>query len=253
MREATSQDLAELNISEETAQEIADTNIEQAYYDRAQLSEEQLAGLGYTDEQISILKQYDGSTITANSPILKASASCTGTASKVSTSTSKIAFKYSWSWSSAPVYMHTDKVAVKWQAYNSNSSAIDVTNKQSTSVNYYWMNGKYNTAKSISTPTLSTFNGCSANIPVQEPKELNGEANFIWAKSGSTTVTLSKSNSNISYIKFSGSYGHLQLSIATSISVDVGAGISISFSPNSVTKTATITRKLTSSGTLTSI
>lgn len=253
MRDATPEELKKLNISEQTAEEIANIDIEDAYYERAQLPEEQLRAYGYTDEQIAILKAYDGSAITADSPVVAAAASCTGTASKVSASTSKIAYKYTWTWSSAPVFMRTDKVATNWAAYNSSSSPIDVSNSQSTSVKYYWLStGGYNITKTISTPTSSSFKGCSADITMQYAKERNGNADSIWAKSGSTTVTLTKSGSNISYIKFAASYGHAKIKLA-SISVSA-SGLSISFGPSiNVQKLATVTKKLTSSGALTSI
>lgn len=87
---------------------------------------------------------------------------------------------------------------------------------------------------------------------MQYAKERNGNADSIWAKSGSTTVTLTKSGSNISYIKFAASYGHAKIKLA-SISVSA-SGLSISFGPSiNVQKLATVTKKLTSSGALTSI
>lgn len=256
MREATPQELQDMHISQEEANEIAEIDIEQAYYERAQLPEAQLRAYGYTDEQIVILKAYDGSTITSNSPVVAAAATCTGTVSAVSASTSKIVFRYNWSWSSAPLFMYTDKMAIAWKAFNSSSSEIDVNNTQSTSVRYLWTStGGYCTTEFLSPSTsIDTFTGCSANITMQYPRERNGNADFIWAKSGSTTVTLTKVNSNISYIKLSGSYGHTSIQIGISVSFGEGSLPSISFAPSTkVTKYATVTKKLTSSGTLTSI
>ncbi len=254
MREATPQELREMNISQEEANEIAELDIEGAYYERAQLPESQLRAYGYTYEQIAILKAYDGSTITSDTPVVAASASCTGSASKVSASTSKIAFKYTWTWSSAPLFMRTDKVAVKWKAYNANSVAIDVNCSKSTTVNYYWLSsGNYNCDKNPTTSLINMNEGCSADVVMQYAKENNGNADSIWAKKGTTTVTLTKSSTNISYIKFSGSYGHAYVGFEGGISVG-GEGISISFTPTTqITTYATVNKKLTSSGVLSNL
>ena len=254
MREATPQELHKMGISQEEANEIAELDIESAYYERAQLPESQLRAYGYTDEQIAVLKAYDGSKITSDSPVVAAAASCTGSASKVSASTSKIAFKYTWTWSSAPVFMRTDKAAVKWKAYNANSVAMDVNCNMSTTVNYYWLSsGNYNSDKKLSTSLINMNEGCSTDVTMQYAKENNGNADSIWAKKGTTTVTLTKSSANISYIKFSGSYAHARITINGGISVS-GDGISISFQPiGSITTHATVNKKLTSSGTLSNL
>lgn len=254
MREATPQELHKMGISQEKANEIAELDIESAYYERAQLPESQLRAYGYTDEQIAVLKAYDGSKITSDSPVVAAAASCTGSASKVSASTSKIAFKYTWTWSSAPVFMRTDKAAVKWKAYNSNSVEIDVNCSRSTTVSYYWLSlGSYNSAKNPTTSLINMNEGCSADIVMQYAKENNGNADSIWAKKGTTTVTLTKSSTNISYIKFSGSYAHARMVCNPGISVE-GDGISISFAPaENLATHATVNKKLTSSGTLSNL
>lgn len=84
--------------------------IEELYLERANLSEEELISqFGYSQEQISILKAYDGSPIENNPQLRAISATYTRSISKVVASRTKISAKLQWECSQRPISFSINK------------------------------------------------------------------------------------------------------------------------------------------------
>ena len=96
-------ELMDAGLTEAEIEELREFSFEEAFLERAQLDRESLAALGYTEEQINVLKAYKGEPITDDSPILLASATCSGYFSYVSTGTNSLSFNYHWIWSAPPM------------------------------------------------------------------------------------------------------------------------------------------------------
>lgn len=58
--------LLDSGYSQNTIDEIKNTSIEEALYERAQLTEDELRNMGYSPEKIKRLKEYDGSPLSEN-------------------------------------------------------------------------------------------------------------------------------------------------------------------------------------------
>lgn len=257
-REATAREIKKAGLSDSQVEELSETNIEKLFLERAQLPESELRAYGYADNEINILKAYDGSEITPSSSILAAAAKCTGSLKAVSASTSKYQFQYTWNWNHKPLYTSEDKVAITWAAFNSKSAHIDCSNVQTTKLKYYWTtDGKYYKTKSAKASTESSFTGCSTKFQLLTSKlRPDGNQGAIWVKTGTTTVTLGKEKAAISYIKFSGGYAHRKRLYSGTISVSLFDPLSSSFSffpPEKVQTMNQKTAKLTSKGKFTYI
>lgn len=129
-----------------SSQEIASSRtflIENALYQRAQLSEAELAQkYGYSQLQIDILKAYDGRDLKDYPQIRLVAANLSGSISSPSHSNQSITAKLVWSWSGVPAfYSYTDVLAVRWQGLNASaqniSLALNTNNGSTASVAYY--------------------------------------------------------------------------------------------------------------------
>lgn len=245
LRDMSEKKLSTLGYSSEESELIRNLDIEGLVLERASLSKDRLAALGYSAAEIAILKDYKGERITANSPVLAASATCTGTFVKVSISSSTaIKFKYIFSWSSCPLIQGTDKVGVRWAASNTESDYLACTTSSlSGQVNYYsdltgaFLYTSYKTPK-----TSSGFNGRQYSFDVKVPHDDPAEADWVWAKSGNMSIQLeptanyNQPNPNvvITAVEVYGAVGHKIISgiIDVGISNDGDANsVGITFTP----------------------
>lgn len=232
--------------STEEIQVFRNFSPEEVYLERSHYDVHILHGMGYTDEQIQIIKAYDGSEITYNSPILKASAVCTGKIEFVSYSASLgFRFRYRFNWSTVPVFQHRDYVAVNWVAYDSNGYEISTScTAKITEIDYYITETTTYLAADWPSATVMNynFNGYKAGYDVSVLRTAsNGDSVWTWAKAGNMLLTIEPDGSKaISTVKAFGAVGHQTLGGSTSVGFSTGAGgssISFSFTPTSTYST----------------
>lgn len=256
MAACTDDELLDSGMTEAEIAEFRAFSLEDAFLERGKLPEKQLQVLGYTQEQIRVLKEYDGSPITDDSPVLLASATCTGSIRSVSASASKISFQYQWQWSTPPAIQKKDKMAVTWLGVTPSASIISVSaTYRHYCVNYYSSTtGAYVKYISGSPTSLSGFNGYSLGydmvIPIPETSDGSLTA---WAKYGYMSFNIEPDGAaKMGLLKVAGGVGHASSALAGSVGVSAsssGVGVSISFTPvSTVSRVAYVNYTIKSDG-----
>ena len=113
--------LAEAGYEESDILELKNTSIEELLYQRAQMPQSELQSLGYSAEQISVLKEYDGGPISQNSQLQEASADLTGYLYVQSSGRTAMSIMFNWTWNSPPIfsgYGITDSVGCSFVGTN---------------------------------------------------------------------------------------------------------------------------------------
>lgn len=240
-RESSLQELASMGISPQTAKEIANTDIEGLVSSRAKWSTSKLEAYGYTDDEIDVLKSYDGSPITSSSAVVQsAAAKCTAKAFAIESGKTKVKFRYRFKWSHLPMLSDSDKIAVRWCAYDSHPYDFAVDATHYARVKYYY-GDKARFMDRLTTRFKADESGCSDGCSRKFSLKKKDSASKLncWAKRSWITVTLKATGtSKINYVKFSGAYGHTYVTPNPSIGISFPVpSISISFSPTSKVKT----------------
>lgn len=237
-KQATDEELKRKGYSESEIKEIREFSYEEAMLERAKCSDAELHAIGYTDEQIKILRAYDGSELTENSPVLAATAVCTGTAyfNGYNSSLSKLSFVYKFTWNVKPFWCGTDTMAVSWRAIAPNATTINTsaTSRRATIYYYSTTTGNYYSSIDYSTSLMSGFDGYKTsydmliNVPLQPDDTI-----AAWGKEGYFRISLEPDGDNvINMIKVYGAVGHVSTTITGSIGFTTGDNPwSFSFTP----------------------
>ena len=129
--------------------------IENELLEKAALSVDELSKLGYDNNQIAILKNYDGQAIEDAPELRGVFAGMTAKFFKSSASTSSLKVRVFWEWSNAPALAGdpiTDLIAMRWQGTNTGGRPLNVafnSSKSSANVNYYTRDGEYKFNRSV--------------------------------------------------------------------------------------------------------
>lgn len=199
------------------------------------LSDDALSENGYSREQISIIRSFDGSE--AEMRRLGATLTLSATAKDFSYdgNYSHGTLSYSWSWGSVPAFKMQDMIAASWNnwAVTSNSS----------SVNYYNVNtGAYYTTKSA---TFSQDGNGVLGAGHKFSESLSD--NYYYAKSGTGYFKVKSDVHAKKDFYYYIAYGHSQLIASINFSVGIGGGdASISFTTGTVIADDTKGSKVTS-------
>lgn len=226
--ESTDSELKERGLTTTEIKELKEINIEEAFLEQAKLPEEVLLKYGYTDEQVELIKNYDGSPITRESKMFKASATISAGITLNTYGEDEYKFTYSWVWSGKPFNNGKDIVAMRWATYNSNANAVASTIRtKSSNVEYYDFYGDFysSTSPSISSEEDSIY----FTFPLEKKNDLGSE--YVWAKEGYIKATVKKVASSLHYIRIRGSYGKSTTSIIPGITIGK-EGVSFTFSPS---------------------
>lgn len=238
IRERQSMSDEELLLNGFTEEDIANIrsfNIELALIERASLDVEQLKGMGYSNEQIALLKNYDGSPLTADSPVLAAAATCTGyiTNDRYDAVNNTLAFTYRFLWSNVPLYQYTDVFSLTWQAVNDNALAIS---SSANVVMAYVMyisttTGEFINQTNLTTSIVPGFNGYRASYDVCIPYQGSADTLWIWAERGTMHVQVKPDGANtLNIIKAYGAVAHKKIVGSYSVGYTPGANMAFSFS-----------------------
>ena len=190
--------------------------------------------MGYTIEQIALLKTYDGSPLEDNPQMRGTFASLNGTLFVMTPTSTKMGVRLEWEWTNEPVLSGTaisDIVTCGFSAVDTNSSVIVVTAKNlSCSVNYYAGDTKLAT-RSQTITQVDPHGHVESTFAMGQI--INGEQG--WAKSGYFIVYAAEevTVNRLYSVNFKFGYGHQILTSAPSISVSFGAtgsgGIGLTF------------------------
>lgn len=206
---------------------------ERLYLERAAIDEDTLLNeYGYTEEQVKILKAYDGGPIEEHPELRRASATLSAYIYAKNCSTSKLNVYADWSWNGTPIPCGpgiTDGVAFGWSGtdFNGNPLNLSVSNS-SVKIKYVGSSGvSYRTV----TPTIvSHYHALKGGVLMD-----NGKGT---AKSGTLSMTLNKTGSkSINEAAITFAYGHATLTGGVSFSFSL-SGPSVGISLSSGTRMA---------------
>lgn len=195
-------------------------NYYEALYERAQLPEETLSSMGYSDEQISQLKDYAADPAHSNIDFYATSSDVVGKFTCRKIENGKYSVVYTWEWSIMPLYTKTDAVAVRWKGVDTGGNYIDLycdKGSYTATANYYGeIDGLLHTSK-----TLSAEPGDDTYIRQAEiPMTTYADGETVWAKSGKFTCTLTVGGTKaLNYFYMCGGYAHLTFKINAKITV----------------------------------
>ena len=231
LRKKTDEELVEIGLSAKEINEIKSDFLENELLRRATLTQEELKAYGYTDEQIRLLKTYDGEEITSGSQYMALSATCSGNFTSGNCSNKKIRLRYNWEWSSVPVIKMKDKVFVRWQAVKSGGVVVDATvTYAKATVKYYSITtGAYASSKD------TTVNGSGGTTVDYRTFNIDMviDDNYYWAKKGTAYITLNSEDAgyNFKYVDVGGSYGHKTVTCTIGISFPASTYSWVKFTP----------------------
>ncbi|MGM9670547.1 MAG: hypothetical protein ACI3XD_03125 [Oscillospiraceae bacterium] len=230
------EELMDAGMSAEDAEEILAFDYEAALYERAQLSEEKLTALGYTEKQIQLLKDFAANP-DGDYDLAAASATLQGRLTLLTGGSTFRIVKYAWSWSSMPLMSLNEYVGVCWQGVNSSGGIVDMTNSPNTgsattnrvgAVTYY----DVNSGAQSGTYSLSlTYDSINKRLTTNFPMARSVGGSTLWAKSGYITCKIQTDGVAVNYANFQATYGH-QVSSGT-ISISAGGTFGIAFTPAS--------------------
>lgn len=225
----TDQELLDAGLTEIQLEELRAFSMEDALLERAQLPTDILHAYGYTDEQIVLLREYDGSPLTENSSVLAATSDCVGTYDIGNYSTSSISFTYTWTWSIVPLVKMEDTVVVAWQGVRKPDNLyFDLT--PSTNIMYLHFYNMTSGARASSQDISVQGVHSSTEDYTSFRFDMTTKDNYYWAKEGVVYLTLypDSSSSPINYIDLGAGYGHQTLEGSYTFSVSPSLEVSFS-------------------------
>lgn len=195
---------------------------------QANKTETELAELGYSDEQISLIKNYDGSQDIVS--LFSASVSVTNSVSnyKYNSSTNKTSadIKFGFTWNGTAAHIYEDVLAVAW------SEGFYCTSTADMSITCTYKSNRNDTKMSFSAPSSSP------SVKKDTVNTGNTSAKFTFDKhfgsrmrlySATGTVHLEKTG-RVPEFSVLVSYGEAQKSVSPSFSVSAGGpSVSVSF------------------------
>lgn len=234
--ESSDSELLKQGFTTNQIDELKAVNFEEGFLEQAKLPEETLLNYGYTEEQVELIKDYDGSPITRGSNMLKASATLTKSVILSSYSSDSYRFRYEWEWNGKPVSNGKDIVAMRWSTFNSNGSTIgSYISNEIANVEYYNFKGYF---EDDADPTVYEDDNSIYSYFPMEKKDKHGDE-YIWAKEGFISARIERLGSQgMDYIRIRGAYGKSTTSAVPCISIS-GSNVGFGFSPS---------RKITENG-----
>ena len=247
-----------MGFSTKDVEELRKISVENHFLELKKLDIAALQNMGYSLEQVRLIKSYDGHKITPNSPMMAAAATLSSYIYYISTpSNYAIRFKYYWSWNGSPLSSFQNMMCVSWIGVSPSGSFISVTPSNiSCSTSYYsTASGAYKYTSTQTTTTGSGFNGKYSTFNLKEPYyDAADDTSWVYSKTGQMTITVtSDGSSTLSLVKVGGAYAYKHLSCTVSISCNTSSGsVGISFSPSAKVDTlGAKTYNVTSSGSAT--
>lgn len=207
-------------------------DFEDLVYQRAQLADSKLKAMGYSEEEIYLLRNYDGSyaetralagTLTADIIVIGTTDSYGGI------------IRYEWSWDHSSLVGATDAMGLRWIAVDQDGGTVDVSANLSAATIYY-NDANISTREVTYHPGDSNFSSETAfnALTCTFPMRLGHGEQEWFADSGFLQTYISRDSGltrSIYYLKVCGVYGHTLANIGAP-TVSFGPGelnVGISF------------------------
>jgi|GEM_PF-7123133 len=238
LKEKSDKELSFMNYDAIEINKIRMIDYKKELEDRASLSVEQLANMGYTDQQIGVLKSYSGSEMETVTLAATLTLSITkGTIANgnytYNASTDRCYWKntYTWKWDVGPLFMGNDTVAAGWAPTMSLSAG---TNKTYYKNNYTGASAG-STSQSFSLKGTNTIQ-CKNFTMAKNLDTSFRPAKYDWAYKGSGYVTATGAT-QIRDLQMEIAYGHATISLSPSVSAPWGIGFSFNANVDKIGKT----------------
>lgn len=208
-------------------------SIEEAICERAKMSEEELSKMGYTDEQISLLRTYDGSPLSENPQMRGIFADVDGWLYAGDCNENCLRVTIVWEWTNAPLFSGTsitDSIACAFQGINNNSHPVTVKlNPSNTSCKLYYyssLGALIDVVEDVDVDHTAVNTCISAEIPMG--KWFDDEVG--WAKHGELSFEIEEQVevNALNNALFAFGYGHTTLGNAPDVSASLD-GLHFSF------------------------
>lgn len=253
-RAATESELNASSISTQEANWIQSNAIEDELLRRSKLTDAELYALGYNEDEIYILRNYNGERIENVAELRSVMADMTASFTKIIANTSCLCIRADWEWSRAPFRCSstiTDMVVLRWKGTNLAGAPINIAFQSANSicsVKYYdYTTGEYSRTRFPSIDVSDPYDNASAKIQMGITKSGEAGADF-YAKSGSLRVCVKTTGTDlIQEGAFVFGYGH------STVGYSVGLALPLSFSIGFTSGSTTMVQKsvrMTNSGTI---
>lgn len=203
---------------------LRETSYEDLLLERATMTTEELAALGYDSKAIAILHAYDGTPLSENPEVRSILATFTGDISVVQKSYSMITTKLEWSWSSQPLVtglLITDIVGCGFQGTNTANLPCTVELRDAGTYNivYYYTNTS--DYLGLTMPEIDD-NDPTASVTSTVPTKDTVNYNIGWAKEGIFVVSIQEysPNNDLYGAVFAYGFGHVSVDIDATASLD---------------------------------
>lgn len=252
-RTASAAQLTRSGMSQQTIAAVKSDAIENELTRLSNLSTSELARLGYSSKQITLLHNYSGERIESNAELRGVFADMTCDFYKVSASTSSLKVKVIWDWTNAPLLAGpaiSDIVGIRWQGTNTSGQPLNLaldSAGSSCTLKHYSRSGSYKYQKTASVQTDDPYGHAYAKFRMSyEDGDADGT---YYAKSGTFIIKVDRTGSNsIKEAAFVFGYGHTIITVSPSLSLPASFGIGFS---GGVEKMCEEAIRMSSSGTIT--
>ncbi|WP_312939920.1 hypothetical protein [Oscillibacter sp.] len=183
----------------------------------------------YGNEEVSILKAYDGGRLEDRPGMRAVTATLTAGLGKLVTGPKRMGAIYAWSWDYKPVVTFTDAAAISWIGTYANglNNEAKVNFRESRADVHYYYSTRVQPQITYSLESENPSRGCNVKIPM----ETYSGGFPVWAKNGAIYAYIELQDShgaNFTTLSMVGAYGHYNVSVGLGVSFPAGCSISFS-------------------------
>lgn len=237
-RASASDPLVASTCSEQDAA-ILSNDIENELLRRSQLPDDELHAMGYTDEQIQLLREYNGERLEDYPQIRAATATVTASFSVLNANKITIKLRVNWQWTTLPLAKSSaikDLLAIGWKGTDSEGHELNVayTPGQSFSQVFYYESNTSTTGlvRKYDITCSDAYSNISSKFPMAYYSSMTNNSNW-YARKGSFVITVERTGSvYIKEVAFAFAYAHSKLGINLSYTFKI-EDMSFSFSMTS--------------------
>lgn len=225
VRKMNEDELKETNLSAADIELIKSDAIEREILSRKEESDEVLAECyNYTEEQIAVLRSYNGEKLEENVELAAITGTLTIGVPTVLTATStRVGIRVFWSWDHAPVVCWKDVIAVYWDpTFGSSNGNMRINISDSSHV------VKYHISSSSSESMTWAITQVSANSAAKSTFSMQDSDQVGWAERGTLTLYFDATagSAALTEMDLIFAYGHTILTVSPSVSYPASGGIS---------------------------
>lgn len=177
---------------------------------RKTLSDNELQNYyGYTEQQISIIRTYNGGPLSDNPQLRGIFGTVNGKIDAEDSSSTSLTVSFTWEWEGEPLVMGFDEtIGIRWQGTNTAGANMNLKfdeDDSSATVNYYWPDGRFHSTVHPSFENISPYSDTYIRFvtAIESPRAFGRNGEIIVKVDRPDNVT-----GNIAEGAFLFNYGH---------------------------------------------